>query len=412
MVDNPFLSKTFTSVWLKYFNNSKPAQTFNFIRDVGFTKHRYLPVFTNVGRNITNGMFYEFQNLKEQKDYKSKVFLIHDVPEYFKVNPNLEGVKLKVGKATQFKGYLSELSEYKEFTDFLNNQFRSKRRNYLKKKKEQLETCFNIEYKFFYGNVSQQEYNLNMDIFKELIGKRFGDLGIDSNALSKWDYYHELIYKMILDKKALLFAIQRNGKPIGIAFSFISKNILFYATPTFDTDYIRFNLGHTTIIELMKWCFENNISIYDFSKGEFEYKKRWANKEYNFQTHVLYDSSSLKSIILGVYLTKYFKFKQFLRDKKINLIFSKSKYFIKNFGKKGVTSIKNYKKEYLEDPIGIDDYKLIDLDTEYSFLTPIIIEGLSINPEPFISLKVYIKKGDNKIFIVAGNKSKYSILFN
>ncbi len=76
MTDNPFLSKTYKTSWLKYFSSTKTAYQFNSFSDVTFIKHRYFPIFYNVGKNITNGMSYTFGNLKENKEFKNRVFLI------------------------------------------------------------------------------------------------------------------------------------------------------------------------------------------------------------------------------------------------------------------------------------------------------------------------------------------------
>ncbi len=227
-----------------------------------------------------------------------------------------------------------------------------------------------------------------------------------------WDYYFDLLYEMILNKKALLFIIKKNGKPVCGSFNFISKDILFFSSQTFDVDLYRFGLGHIMIYELGNWCFDNKISIFDFSKGDFEYKRRWANIEYHFQVHVLYDAGSFQASLLGSFLVNYFRLKQFLRDKEVNIFVSKLKYFIKNIGKKNENIIKNYKIEFLKDSFNADGYKLINISQKHSFLNSAIIEVLSNNPEPEENLKIYSKEGNNKLFVILGNKSKCSVLFN
>jgi len=407
MNQNPFLSKTFSSIWLKYFNHGRKPFEFDFINNVKFLKHKYLPIYFNVGRNITNGMYYTLLDTKEKNN--NKTFLIHDVPEYFNVTTNTLSTILKVNKVKQYKGYLADLSQFNTFEEFFNSQFRSKRRNYLRKKQQQLELCFDIAYKFYYGEVSKDKYNEYMLVFKNLISKRFGELGIDNDVISNWDYYKELIYKMILEKRALLFVIQRENNPIGVAFSFISDNILFYATPIFDTDYIRFNLGHTTIIELMKWCFNNDISYYDFSKGEFEYKKRWTNKEYVFEAHILFHEKSFKASLLGNYLTIYFTFKQFLRDKKINLLYSKIIYKIKNFKLRDKNKVA-YKINEIVERINLEEFDVINnYKTENAYLELVIINSLSRKPESIRNIKVYKEKFNSKNYLVIGEKNKFFI---
>ena len=412
MIENPFLSKTFQIIWLKHFNDGKAAKTFKFINNVSFVKHKYFSLFTNVGKNITNGMYYSFSNLNENYDYKNKVFLIHDVPEYFKVNSDTGETRLKVKKINQYKGLTANFEGFNSFEEYFNNQFRSKRRNYIKKKKEQLELCFNIEYTILYGEVTKELYQFNMLAYKDLIERRFGAKEIATSSINYWDYYFDLLYEMILNKKALLFIIKKNGKPVCGSFNFISKDILFFSSQTFDVDLFKFGLGHIMIYELGKWCFDNKISILDFSKGDFEYKRRWANKEYHFQVHVLYDTASIKATFLGAFLATYYRFKQFLRDKKVNRFVSKSSYYIKNIGKKNIDTIKIYNIEFLKDTFNADGYKQIDISHKYAILDPVIIEILSNHPEPEDNLKIYSKEDNNKIFVILGNKSKCRVLFD
>ena len=114
-----------------------------------------------------------------------------------------------------------------------------------------------------------------------------------------------------------------------MTYNFLSDDTLFYSITTFDTDYTNYNIGHTTIMEILKWCFNNNINIIDFSKGEAEYKSRWLTEVYFFQNHILYDSKSLFSRVMALSIFYYFSFKQFLRDKNFNTLFSKFQFLLK-----------------------------------------------------------------------------------
>ena len=67
------------------------------------------------------------------------------------------------------------------------------------------------------------------------------------------------------------------------------------------------------------------MKILDFSKGERDYKKRWCDSEYYFERHIIYDSKSMKATTTAKILEGFHDFKQYLRDKKINLIVHKVK---------------------------------------------------------------------------------------
>ena len=171
-----------------------------------------------------------------------------------------------------------------------------------------------------------------------MIKKRFHSLGLHNNIVAKKEYYFDLIYKMILDREAAIAVVYDKSTPIGISVSFVSDNILFFAITTFDTDYIKFSVGHILIMKLLDWSINNGINIFDFSKGEYDYKTSWMNRSYNYECHILYDSNSLKSILTAFITQFYFKFKQFLRDKKVNYLYSKLKFL---FTKKAQGALKH-----------------------------------------------------------------------
>lgn len=406
MTTNPFVSKIFTSVWLKYFSKGKETYTFNFINSVKFLKHKRLPYYTNVGKNITNGMFYSFSNLNLNKDYKGKVFLLYDVPTYFNIDNTAEGSTLRIKKIKQYNGFLTNLSNYESFDEFFTSHYKSKTRYNLRKKHKSLISCFNTHFTFHYGKTSKDDYNEIMDSFKMLIGKRFGELGLANNALSKWDYYKELFYSMVENKQALILGMYRDDVLISGAMCFLSDDVLFYAIPTFDADYYDFNLGHETITELYKWCFDNNVKTFDFSKGEYDYKKRWANKEYDFECHVLYDSKSIKSYLFANFVSGFFGFKQFLRDQNINLLYKKIKFYFKG---KTDNIQSSYNLEVFENDL---DFEFIDdfIDDKYNFLRPSVFKYLYKNPELVNNLKIYKGISNNtEVYYVKGEKTKLKI---
>jgi Acetyltransferase (GNAT) domain len=408
MKDNPFLSKIFTSTWLKHFNNANKPSGFSFLNDVLFLKHKWFPFYSNVGRNITNGMSYSLTELNRNTDYKKKVFLIYDVPSYYNLENSSDNSSLAIKKVSQYNGFLSYLSKHDNFNDFFTNQFKSSSRYKFRQKQKRLDTCFNIDYPIFYGDISKEDYEKVIIEFKGLINKRFNEIGIDNDVLSTWNYYQDLIYPMILNKQALLIAIKNDGKTIGGAICFLSKHTLYYAITTFDSDYYKFNLGHTIINKLMNWCYENNIECYDFSKGEYEYKSRWTNTKYRYECHVLYDANSVLAQTIALFVSNYFSLKQYLRDKNINTLYTKVKFVTKNIYKTN-SKQKLYKIESLNNETDFIKSEKIDLSNkEYEFLNPIIYDNLYKNSEPIANIQVYKYKSS---YAVIGLKNSYKIIF-
>jgi hypothetical protein len=410
MTNNPFLSKTFTSIWLKYFQNDRPVHNFDSIEKVSFTKNKYLPLYTNLGENITNGMFYNLKTDTDAVDFKHKVFLIHDVPSYFNIDSaKQKGHRLKLKKVGQYKGFLSELTHYDSVEAYKKVEFTTKNRYSINRKRKRLEASFNIRFKVYHGDISKEEFQSLFSTFKILLESRFDDLKKENDVVKTWDYYYELAYEMILNKKAVLAVVYNGDEPISLSLNFMSEDIMFFAVTSYNTDYNKFSLGYASIEYLIDWCCKNGVKTFDMSKGVYIYKISWSNKEYNFENHILYDSSSIVSSAIAIYLSNYFKLKQYLRDKEINILYSKLKFFFKPTPKD--TSINHYTIE--EIPIDIkvkSDSIPIDFNTnDYAFLKPAIYDVLYKSPQLYSSLKIFELDTLRKSYLIVCDKKNYKI---
>lgn len=385
MKNSPFNGETFQRIWLKHFNNGNASISFNSLKQIKFYKPTNSLAYINVGKNITNGNYYSIT--EGETDFKNKVFLIYDVPSYFGVNTDVKSA-IKSKKIRQYKGFSTQLQEFKTFDDFFTSQFASKSRYKYRRNVSRLESAFNINYKNFYGKISRDEYEYVCGFLKKNLSRRFGSLGLDNNIVSKWDYYYDLMYEMILNKEGVLTVIYNEDKPIGISFGFLTDDIMLFAITSLDIDYLRYNLGHTTIIKLMSWCFENNFSVYDFSKGQYAYKDRWTNHDYFYECHILYDSKSIKATAIATLYSSYFKLKQLLRDKKVNRFYTQLKFKLKNKENFSTESFKIMKLE--NNKLNLNPDKLINIeDNQYDSLRASLYEYLYLNPEKAINIKIY-----------------------
>lgn len=328
MNDNPFTSDIYIKIWLNHFNQKKPAVHFDSISDLSFVKHQFLPKYINVGKVITKGISYRL-GAPTTKDHQKKVFLIYDVPSYFKIESTANN-HLKSYRIRQYPGFLIKLDDYHDFNHYFTSIFDGKSRNKLRSYKKKLESTFDIRYKMYFGYIPREEYNSIFDSFRMLLEKRFNDKGVSNNNLKnkEWNFYREVSYPMILEKRASLFVTFDSEKPIGIMLNYMSGKILFGAMTVFDIEYSKFNVGSVNIMKLIEWCMANDFKILDFSKGAFHYKKRWANLEYDFEYHILFDPKALYSKCLAYMLASYFRLKQYLRDKKVNERFHKISFLL------------------------------------------------------------------------------------
>ena len=323
MKDNPFLSDTFAKILLLHFNRNKPVFTFNFLNGPTFIKPTWLPVYMNAGKNHTKGVSYSVSD--EGKDFGKKVLLIYDVPEFFKLDLARCPDGLGFRKTRQYPGFLVELYRYTDFTHYFSSNFSKSSRYKLTKYKKRLESCFEISYKMHYGEIDRDHYHTVFEAFRQLLEKRFMEKGTTNNNLDpkEWNFYKEVAYPMILEKKASLFVIYDQDRPIGITLNYFSEDTLFDAITVFDIDYEKFHLGSITIMKLIEWAIDRKMRYFDFSKGYFDYKKRWATREYDFEYHLYYDKRSFLARIISFGIANYYTLKKSLRERKWNEAFHK-----------------------------------------------------------------------------------------
>ncbi len=408
---NPFTSKTFTAIWSKHFNQSRPGRTFDIIKGLFFVKTHFPFLFVNVGKTHTKGISYLVDDTNSE-DLKGKVLLIYDVPSFSIGISEFYDTTIKRHIIKQYPGFLIDLTPYSDLNDFMAATFKKSSRYKLKKYKKKLETCFDISSKMFYGHMSKNEYDFVFKRFKELLVKRFADKKVTNNNLEKqeWDFYQEMAYPMILEKKAGLFVIYDHDQPIAVTLNYFSEDVLFDAITVFDIDYSKFHLGSINIMKLLEWCLQHDVKIFDFSKGYFDYKKRWANKAYDFHYHVIYDSTSLNARILATVLRNFFMLKQYLRDKRINEKLHRFTFRVKTlFGQKEPPL--KYEFAELKEGFSAKKFHKMDLDaSENLFLKKAIFDFLYLNNEPYYQLELFgEKESDSTSFVLSGKEKKIQL---
>jgi len=412
MMNNPFSSKQFVKIWLKHFNNSKPARVFDCIDNVEFIKKGFLSYYVNVGENLSKGMHYSIN--KNGSDFNNKTFLIYDVPTYFDIKEHISSSKLKVKKIFQYHGFLMNLDEFESAETYINSRFSGKNRREFRSNQRRLETCFNIRYEFFHKQINKKLYKTLFNQFHELLVNRFSEKQTDYHHLgsSKWNYYSELVYVLLNEGMASLLVIYKDESPIGITLNFHEDDILFEAITVFDPDYYKFSIGKSSIIKLLEWCFENNVKISDFSKGDFEYKHKWANVKYDFNYHILYDSGSIIAVIKANLLQGYFKFKNTLRKNNVNNVYRKMRFLSNSSGRKSKKEKLDFKIEKIDDVTVGHDYEPISYNrSDTAFLKKFVYTFLFANPQPESEIEVF-KHNELKSYIIKGPSKAQKITFS
>ena len=416
MIVNPFTSKTFVSIWSDHFNNSKAPISLEFIKHVTFSKHAILPLYINIGKNLTKGMNYTLD--LNFNDYNRKVVLIYDVPSYFKVQPFIQNDSstLKIKKTYQYPGYLMDITGFKDAESYIKSRFSSKNIRDIRSCERRLNECFKVRYQFYFGEISQSDYDTVFEYFYELLNTRFFEKNTNYHHLDekKWTYYKSLVLPMILEKKASLLVVYDSDLPIGITLNFHSESILFETITVFDVNYHKFSIGKISIIRLLEWCFENGYQYSDFSKGDFEYKNKWSNVKYTFDYHILYDSKNFVSTSIATGLVAFFNLKAYLRDKKLNNFYRLILHKIKApFNVHKHYKYAHFKFESLDNTnFVLADYLKIQIkDKNHSFILKAVYEFLFAHPEPIDSILVYKHLSNAKEFVIVGKEITQRVVF-
>ena len=275
------------------------------------------PFYGNIIVNkLTNQKIITSFNREESKK-DIKIYTVADIPDFLNVLLKEKNDDLKVKKIPQYKGYLIDLTKFKNAEDlFFQTLSRNPRKNF-RSKKRKLESAHDISYSFHYGEIEKDYYDYLFEICYKLMEERFHEKKIYNRNLTKWKYYHDLFYPLILDKKASIFVISDQEKPITITLNFHVSDIVFSHIQIYDLDYSRYSMGDIAIFKNIEWCYRNDFNIWDFSKGATDNKLRWSNHVYQFNYNLFYDHKSLFSIATAELIKIKLTFKQFLRDKGI-----------------------------------------------------------------------------------------------
>jgi len=406
MKNNPFVSETYISIWSKHFNASKRGVNFDFINNISFVKSKLLPLYINFGKNLTNGIPFSLAE-DSPDDYKNKVFQINNIPSYYNIDPNIRNPNLGLKKVLQYGAHITRIADFSDLDHYMKTIFKSNTRSKFRRNINRLEACFDVEYAMYYGDMQKEEYDFVFSEFYNLFEKRYLDKDEPCGELNPvlWNYYTELVYPLILEKKASLFVIYCNKKPVGVTFSYHYGSILIEALTVFDIDYYRYNIGHTTIYKMLDWSFENGVTLFDYTEGDYDYKRRWSNDSYQRYIYLFYDKKSIKSKIIASFIVKYFNFKRTLRDKNIIKKVLKFKHKTKTLFKKKEPVIVPCKVELLNKEAALTE-NLVSVDInekKYSSQRKAIFDFLYMNPEPAKEFKLFTINESTKEFIAKGS---------
>lgn len=339
-------------------------------------------------------------------DTEKKSFKAHSYqyfPDYlsYELDSNLF-----LTKVFQKSGYAANLKEVKSVEDYLQKNCKTNFRGNVKRSVKKMESCLNINYKMFYGEISKEVYLLLMDSFYKMLIIRFQQRNDKNLVLENWEYYLKNTFDLINKRKASLFVIYNTEEPIAFSINFHFKNIFYFAIPTFNIDYSKFAPGNVVIFKNLEWCFDNGFNFFDMGYGGFENKINWCNTTYNFEHHVV--SKNKKTTLYTAILKHKYSLINFLISKNLNT-------FLKRFKKKKKNSFQMaYQFSKIEDSAFTNTKNLIEvcLNRESNqFLKKPINDYLYLNNEYLNNILVYEIIDEPRTYVIKGKNKHVKFVF-
>ncbi len=261
-----------------------------------FTENSLPPICSKI---IYGEKIYDNTNSVLDVDLKKQVIMFKDVSDYLDIELLEQSENVVVNKIKTIKGHLIELHLFSNIKEYLESNFKSKSRSSFRRYESRLKTCFNIRYVSYYGHIEKQEYDRLFVVLKEILVKRFTEKQEYNYELQHLEGYHDVLFDMILEKRANLFVIYDRCKPISIRINMCKKKLVYYILSGYDIDYSKFHLGFIDMLKNIEWCINNNFEIYDLLKGYDYYKSKWTTKTHNYYNHIIYNSSSITNSLIG-----------------------------------------------------------------------------------------------------------------
>lgn len=371
-----------------------------------FLQKRRIYSFYDGITNTTNGRVFRGSPKKyKENNHLNFIHVVNYIPPF--LNPivsSSNNIGLKSINGSLFYGFMVDLKDYQTINEYLMSKMGSKSRTKIRGYVRKLETCFNITYKFYFGEITRKQYEFLFQRFHTFISKRFLQRGDTHELLSSWEAIEEASYKMILDKTASLFVIFNEEEPIDICLNYHHENILHDGIRSYDVDYSKFRLGYIDIYKQLEWCFANKVRIFDLGVGDMEYKRRWCNVIYNFENQILFDAKSISKTIFSYCLLYFYHFKEYLKKKKLNRLY----YKIRRIGSKQVNQKESYQSPlfHISELNSIPDLKnTIQMDLKnptLSFLKKPIYDFQYQSLDSFKNIHVYKVTEDKNLYYILG----------
>ncbi len=342
------------------------------------------------------------ENLVKNED---KIYSVFFIPDY--LTPTFDTDRFSSKIINQFfKGYAIFLDGFSSADAYIKHRFRSNAKG-IRRRIKRLESCFQISYKTFYGEIDENEYNSLMNSLHQMLIRRFEQRNDVSQTLTQWDRYKKMYFSLINEKKASLFVAYEKEIPIIVSLNHHFQGRLFSSISSYDIDYGKFSLGSVEIYKKLDWCIANDHKSYEMGMGDLSYKREWCNHIYNFKHQIIYPK---KSFLAGIKANL-----EFIKASLKEFIFKIAYVRYKNFKAKRKKS-NNLQPQFqifpLEETQNDLEYETIDYNTKsYSFLRNVVFDFLYSSIENVKDVKVFEVSKEEKSYLIVGKSKMQKVVF-
>jgi hypothetical protein len=384
---------------------------------------KYNFTFDFFQKNHINPFYKYLYNNTNNKEVLNKDFstvdsignAIHEIkfiPSFFNLKTANIDSSYKLIKFQRVDNFQINLEGHTNAEGYIKSRMGAKSRSQLRRRLHRLETCFNIKYVFYYGNISKQDYDFLINKLEVLIKRRFVQRGDTYSLKDKWADIKENTFQFILEKKASLFVIYAEDKPIDICLSYHFQNIMHHVIRSYDIDYSKFWVGQIDLLKQLEFCFANNFKIFDLMWGALIYKKRWSNTIIKYDHHFIYKNNHVFKTPFVRILIRLYKTNDALKNSKSFKSLHKAKNdFIKMLQSKPELKEHNFKLENISEmPLSENIYR-INIESEaYAFIRKPVYDFQYLNFEFSINVKVFKIIEDDCSFIIKGVSSQVKVV--
>lgn len=256
-------------------------------------------MYRSIRNSFTGNFVYQKAlPLKTLSNNGQRPMVLTSVPSYINTELDL-GSDIVIKKVKTFPGSLIKLSAYESYEEYLKKNFAQKGRSHFIKSQNLLDECFTVRYKIYYGSIEEEEYQIIFNAFEQMQAKRFEERGMRYHTDPMLSEYRAKTLGLVRSKEACISVIYNGDTPIAISLNYILGKIIHGFTKTFDSAYSKFSLGHIELLNVIKWSFDEGFEVFDFMKGEYSYKNRFADTSYPFLLETIYHKKGTLNHIWG-----------------------------------------------------------------------------------------------------------------